>query len=130
MQSSCVGMRIRKFIAAITMGVVVSMGLFATSVSADDLKDWRLKVVKKIAKKHIYPRSAISREIEGKARVKVTLARDGAITTFEVVQPSGQAILDKAIPKMMKKLNPLPAPPASLPDENLTFVIPITWRLQ
>jgi len=130
MQSSRVGMCIRKFVAVITMGAVASMGLFATSVSADDLKDWRRKVVKKIAKKHIYPRSAISREIEGKARVKVTLARDGAITNFEVVQPSGQAVLDKAIPKMMKKLTPLPAPPASLSDENLTFVIPITWRLQ
>ena len=130
MQPSLVSMRIRKTIAAITVAVMASVSMASSPVFADDIKDWRRKVVKKIAKKHIYPRSAISREIEGKARVKVTLGRDGVITNFEIVQSSGQAILDKAIPKMMKKLTPLPAPPDSLPDANLTFVIPITWRLQ
>jgi len=120
----------KNYMVALTVAAFAALSMISGPASADDIKDWRVKVVKKIAKKHIYPRSAISREIEGKARVKVTLGRDGVITAYEVVQASGEAILDKAIPKMMKKLTPLPAPPASLPDANLTFVIPITWRLQ
>jgi protein TonB len=117
---------------AIAASIVVAASFGGTSgaVQADDIKDWRVKVVKQIAKRHIYPRSAISREIEGRARVRVTLARSGEITNFEVIEPTGESILDKTIPKMMEKLNPLPAPPDALSDDKLTFVIPITWRLQ
>lgn len=115
---------------AASLVAAVSIAGISNSVQADDIKDWRVSVVKQIAKKHIYPRSAISREIEGKARVRVTLARTGEITNFEILEPTGQSILDKTIPKMMDKLNPLPAPPSSLPDDKLSFVIPITWRLQ
>ncbi len=130
MLSNTVKSRVRGIITLMLAGFMSAALVLSTPVFADDIGNWRKKVVKLIAKKHIYPRSAISREIEGKARVKVTLARDGAITNYEVVEPSGQGVLDKAIPKMMKKLDPMPAPPDSMPDANLTFVIPITWRLQ
>lgn len=130
MQNSLVSTRIIKSIGGLAVSLSIMAAALTTPVTADEISDWRKKVIKKIVKKHIYPRSAISREIEGKARVRVTLDRSGAITNYEVVEPSGQAILDKAIPKMIKKMDPLPTPPDSLPDANLTFVIPITWRLQ
>jgi len=130
MPTSVVYERIKALITAIAFVAIASVGFTSTAAYADDLKDWRVKVVKKIAKKHIYPRSAISREIEGKARVQITIARSGEITNFEILEPSGKRILDAAIPKMIKKLTPLPSPPDSLKDANLTFVIPITWRLQ
>jgi len=130
MQTINVGKYLKKTIVLLALAAFAAPAMITEPVVADEVKDWRVSMAKKIAKKHIYPRSAISREIEGKARVKVTLGRDGSIANFEIVQPSGQSILDKAIPKMMKRLNPMPAPPASLPDEKLTFVIPITWRLQ
>jgi len=130
MLSSLLNMSIGSTVRAFVVAAFALTFIGVEPVYADEIKDWRVKVVKKIAKKHIYPRSAISREIEGKARVKVFLDREGVITNFEIVQPSGESILDKAIPKMMKKLTPLPKPPASLPDAKLTFVIPITWRLQ
>jgi protein TonB len=120
----------KKTFTIVALAMAVSLVGMGNAANADDVKKWRVKVVKKIAKKHIYPLSAISREIEGRARVRVTLDRTGEITNFEIVEPSGQSILDKAIPKMMSKLNPLPAPPDALPDEKLSFVIPITWRLQ
>ncbi len=103
---------------------------FSTHALADDVKNWRKAVIKKIIKKHVYPRSAIQREIEGAAKVRLTIDRTGEITNYEVVQASGESVLDKAIPKMMDRLNPLPAPPDSLSDARLSFVIPISWRLQ
>jgi len=130
MSTSFIYARMKKLTATLTLAALVSIGFASSAAYGDDVKNWRVKVVKKIAKKHIYPRSAISREIEGKARVKVTIVRTGEITDFEIVQPSGKSILDKAIPKMIKNLTPLPPPPDSLPDSSLSFVIPITWRLQ
>jgi protein TonB len=102
----------------------------ATPALADDIQDWQREIVKQIIKTHIYPRSAIAREIEGSAKVQVTIDRTGKILGYEITEPSGQDQLDKVIPKMMEKLDPLPAPPDSLPDGNLSFVIPIAWRLQ
>lgn len=122
--------RIKSTAIAASFVAAASIAGVSSSVQADEIKDWRVSVVKQIAKKHIYPRSAISREIEGKARVRITMARSGEITNFEILEPTGQSILDKTIPKIIKKLSPLPEPPASLPDDKLSFVIPFTWRLQ
>lgn len=112
--------------------VILCAGAVLVSVPAyaNDIKDWQKKIVKKIVKSHIYPRSAIAREIEGRAKVSVTIDRTGKITGFEVTEPTGESQLDNVIPKMMEKMDPLPAPPDSLPDSNLTFTIPIAWRLQ
>jgi len=118
---------VKMIIALVCAGVFITT---ATPAYADDLKDWQREIVKKIVKSHIYPRSAIAREIEGRAKVSVTIDRSGKITGFEVLEPTGESQLDNVIPKMMEKMDPLPAPPDSLPDDNLTFTIPIAWRLQ
>ena len=82
-----------------------------------------------VAKKQVYPRSAIDNEIEGKAKVKVTIDRAGKVTAFNVVQPTGQDVLDKELPKLGDRISPLPTPPAELSDAQLTFVLPVTWAL-
>ena len=107
----------------------LAAGLAVGPAAAQDVKSWQSALAKKIAAKHVYPRSALMREIEGSAKVKVTIDRSGAIQNFEVVEATGQKILDNAIPKMMKRLDPLPAPPGDMDDSRLTFIIPISWRL-
>jgi len=119
----------RKILLAVSIGLFSSSFMVSTQVVADDVSDWRKQVSKAFIKSHIYPRAALSRELEGKARVQVTISRSGEITTYEVVEPTGQPSLDKVIPKMMGKLNPLPAPPASLADNDLVFVVPISWHV-
>lgn len=122
-----IGKQARMFVALLCAGAFVAT---AAPAYADELKDWQKEIIKKIVKSHIYPRSAIAREIEGRAKVSVTIDRSGKITGYEVVEPTGESQLDNIIPKMMEKMDPLPAPPASLSDANLTFTIPIAWRLQ
>lgn len=117
-----------KRLAAFTATALLLLN--AAPAFADDVKDWQREIVKKIIKTHIYPRSAIAREIEGSAKVQVTIDRTGKIVSYDITEPSGEDQLDKVIPKMMEKLDPLPSPPDSLPDGNLSFVIPIAWRLQ
>ncbi|TNE63526.1 MAG: TonB family protein [Alphaproteobacteria bacterium] len=117
---------------AVTAAAILMLSGFslAQPATADEMDDWRKAVVKKIGEEHIYPRSAIQREVEGVAKVKVTIDRTGAITTYDIVEPTGESVLDKVIPKIMEKLNPLPAPPDSMSDDSLTFVIPFAWRLR
>lgn len=100
------------------------------AVNANPINDWRQAVAQKVAKKHIYPRSAIRKEIEGRAIVKVTIERTGTIAKYDIIEATGEEVLDKVIPKMLSRVDPFPAPPSDLADENLTFLVPLTWRLR
>lgn len=111
------------------LGLAIAMGA-ASLAHADDIGSWQKSVVSLVAKKQVYPREAMSQEIEGKAKVKVTIDRSGKITGYEMVEKTGNAILDAEVEKMKDRINPLPTPPASLPDANLTFVLPLSWVLQ
>jgi len=99
----------------------------APAKAADDMKSWKIAVIKAVAKNQRYPRSAIAREIEGRAKVRLVVAADGTITSHEILEETGQSILDSEIPKLMEKLSPLPA----LPDgqTELSFVLPLSWTL-
>lgn len=108
------------------------MFLFASvsvtsSVHADAMSDWRKTVVKKVAKKQTYPRSALAREIEGRARVRIFVSKDGTITNHELVEPTGERVLDREIPKLMKRLSPLPNLPEG--EEDMSFILPLNWSL-
>jgi len=107
--------------------VALTLGLSSTSASALDMKGWQAAVVKQVAKKQKYPRSAIAREIEGRAKVRLTVAADGAITSHEIVQETGQRVLDKEIPKLVERLNPLPSLPEGKTE--MSFVLPLNWSL-
>ncbi|PCI63465.1 MAG: hypothetical protein COB37_05040 [Kordiimonadales bacterium] len=105
------------------------VALSSAAAAADEVKDWYRAVAVKVAKKHVYPRSALSREIEGRALVHITVDRTGKIVTYEITKPTGQSVLDKAIPKMIRRISPLPKPPASITESQLQFVIPISWSM-
>ena len=124
--------RILKTSGRIAAAVLVA-GSFAwttPAVAGDDVKIWQKKIVKRIATKQVYPRSAINREIEGSAKVRVSVDRSGAVTAYEMVEATGHKVLDNEVPKLMKRIDPLPAPPEAVPDERLTFVLPLAWILQ
>ncbi|MAU40648.1 MAG: hypothetical protein CMF31_03405 [Kordiimonas sp.] len=111
---------------------MVSGAVFAVPAPAEanDIKSWQGKVVKLISKKQVYPRAALANEIEGKAKVRVSIDRTGAITNYEVVQPTGTDVLDNEVPKLISRINPLPQPPSSLSDEQMTFMLPLSWVIQ
>jgi len=112
-------------VAALSVG----MGGFSAHAEAGELKSWQKKIIHMVAKKQVYPRSAIRKELEGRAKVRVNIDRTGAILSHEVLTPTGQAIFDKEIPKLMKRINPLPAPPESITDVHLSFVLPLSWMM-
>lgn len=116
----------------LALGLTVAAGLGTVPVvaNADPVKDWQRSIAMAVAKKQVYPRSALRRELEGSAKVKITLGRDGTIAAFETLQSTGHDELDREIPKLMERINPLPAPPSELADDDLTFVLPLAWVLQ
>lgn len=115
----------RAFAAAIALSFI--FGATGLSASAADMITWKKAVAKKVAQKQKYPRAALAREIEGKAKVRLIVAADGSITTHEIVEETGESVLDREIPRLMKRLNPLPALPEDRTE--LSFLLPLSWSL-
>ncbi len=114
-------------IAVIAITLVFTLGTVVTSAGASDLDSWKKAVAKKVAKKQKYPRVALAREIEGTAKVRLVVAADGSISSHEVVQETGQEVLDKEIGKLIERINPLPALPEDRAE--VSFVLPLNWSL-
>lgn len=118
---------------AAVLGLTVAFGVAMTApaeVKADEISAWQKDVVSTIAKKQVYPRAAMSQEIEGRARVQVTIDRAGNITGYDIVESTGHELLDAEVVRMKDRINPLPKPPAGLSEANLSFVLPLSWVLQ
>ncbi|MDF2182815.1 energy transducer TonB [Neptuniibacter sp. CAU 1671] len=82
-----------------------------------------------LAKHKRYPVSARRRGEEGRVDISFTLASDGHLLGYQIVNGSGYAALDKAVEKMLKTASPLPPFPASISGPELTIRIPIEFRL-
>jgi len=117
----------------LTVGLLAAAAVTAAAAGASqaaDMKSWQRQIAKAVASKQVYPRSAMRREQEGEARVKITIHRSGEIADFEILQKTGHVSLDREVPKLIERINPLPAPPAEAGDEALTFILPLAWVLQ
>ncbi len=121
-----------KLCVYVTTVVIFSFGMvgFSVNAQANDIKKWQTKIVKLVAKKQVYPRSAMRKELEGRAKVRVSIDRSGAIVSHEVVTPTGLSVFDKEIPKLIKRIDPLPTPPKSLTEGQLSFVLPLSWVIR
>ena len=60
--------------------------------------------------------------------VAFTLDRVGRIVSYSVKQSSGQTAFDEAALAMMKRADPVPAPPPVMADEGLSFEVPVSFR--
>jgi TonB family protein len=60
--------------------------------------------------------------------VRFVLDRTGHVVSAEVAKSSGDAAFDDAALAMMKRADPLPAPPPLVADDGLTFSMPVSFR--
>jgi len=116
-----------KIIALIALSAAVVMTP-ANPARADDYSAWKKSLMQKLAEEFRYPKSAVRRGVEGRAKVKLIVAADGSITAHEVTQATGEKVLDRELPKLVARLNPLSALPAG--KNSLTVEIPVNWALQ
>jgi periplasmic protein TonB len=60
--------------------------------------------------------------------VSFRIDHHGRLIASEIVKGSGDARYDQAALDMVRRADPMPPPPAEVPDENLRFRIPISFR--
>jgi protein TonB len=75
-----------------------------------------------------YPAAALAAGQEGVARLRIVVARDGAVVAASLVEGSGFPLLDDASLKAARAAAPFPAAPEALPGDRFDYVIPIRYQ--
>ena len=119
-----------KIISSVIVAVSLTFVGVISTANAQDIGSWQKEVSKKIAKKQVYPRAALRKELEGRANVEINIDREGNIVAHTLQVSTGHELLDREVPKLLKRASPLPAPPADAADSQLTMVVPLAWVLQ
>ncbi|MBB2494108.1 energy transducer TonB [Aquipseudomonas ullengensis] len=91
---------------------------------------WQSKLLGHLAKYKRYPEDARRRGLEGVNRLRFVLDANGKVLSFSLVGRSGSASLDRATLEMIRRAQPLPAPPADmLQNGELEIVAPFVYSL-
>ncbi|NVJ97800.1 MAG: energy transducer TonB [Alphaproteobacteria bacterium] len=109
---------------ATKLGADVQM---AEAVNAKpDWKGWQKSVSRVLAKNQGYPTQLIEEGIEGTVRMKVQVGGDGTILAQQIVESSGNPILDDEAVDLMRRIS-FPALPEQRDSVSLT--IPLSYKL-
>lgn len=77
-----------------------------------------------------YPDIALSQGVDGIATLRFTMDRSGRILSASVVRSAGHPALDQAALAAARPGSSLPPAPASLPQQQFTFSVPLRFDLR
>jgi len=87
------------------------------------------KVLAKLRAAKKYPPAARGKGIEGTAILSFTISSSGRLTSARVVKGAGHAILDSAVLSMARDAAPFPAFPSSISKSQMTFSVPVQFKI-
>jgi periplasmic protein TonB len=91
---------------------------------------WESELVAHIERFKRYPAEARAHDERGVARVAFSIDHDGRIVASRIVQSSGSTALDTESLEMLARAQPMPRPPAALPNSELSFVVLVRFNIR
>ncbi len=87
---------------------------------------WQKQLVAHLDRHKRYPANGSRKNVQ--IVIDFTLDRTGHVLASNIVKSSGDAAYDEAAIAMLKRSDPVPAPPPLIADEGLTFTVPVIFR--
>jgi TonB family protein len=87
---------------------------------------WQKELVAYLDKHKRYPKSATQKNV--RIVVGFELDRVGHVLSMKIVEGSGDPAFDEAALDMIRRSDPVPAPPPLIADEGLSFSLPVIFR--
>ncbi len=91
---------------------------------------WQATLVRQLQRFKRYPSEAQARSEQGVVLLSFSLDRSGHVLAHRIARSSGFADLDNEVMAMIKRAEPLPAFPASMPQPRLDLTVPIRFSLR
>jgi protein TonB len=89
---------------------------------------WQKELVAHLDKHKKYP--AARQQKTAEIVVNFTIDRLGHVQSTSIVKSSGDAAFDEAAMAMVRRSDPVPAPPPLIADEGLSFTLPVIFRVK
>ncbi len=87
---------------------------------------WQKRLVAHLDRSKRYPAGGAQRDAQ--VIVAFTLDRMGHVVSASVSRSSGQPAFDAAALAMLRRADPVPAPPPLVADDGLSFTVPVVFR--
>ncbi|WP_332619475.1 energy transducer TonB family protein [Brevundimonas sp.] len=88
---------------------------------------WESRVLAHLEQRKRYPAEARARRRQGVAFVTFTMDRQGRVLAAALERTSGHASLDREALSLVRRAQPLPAPPADMAGDNITLTVPVEF---
>jgi pilus assembly protein CpaC len=85
-------------------------------------------VQEKISKAIFYPQAVLGNSIAGTVRLKLHILKDGSMDSEEVIESSGNYLLDQYAMQAARSAAPFEAFTAEMDQDGMTFTIPIVYN--
>src|SRR4051794_17467635 len=89
---------------------------------------WQKQLLAHLDKHKRYPHERAQKSAE--IYVRFTLDRMGHVLSTSIDKGSGDSAFDEAALAMVKRSDPVPAPPPLVADEGLSFTLPVIFRVK
>lgn len=89
---------------------------------------WQKELVAHLDKHKRYP--ADRSQKTAKIEIRFTLDRMGRVIETNIEKSSGDAAFDEAALAMVRRSDPVPAPPPLIADDGLSFTLPVIFRIK
>jgi protein TonB len=101
----------------------------SVSRPSNAMPTWQGQLLAHIRRHKNYPRAAQIRRQEGVAQVRFVMDREGKVLFSGLERSSGHAILDEETLNLIRRAQPLLAPPPEMPDDRIELVVPVQYSL-
>ena len=91
--------------------------------------DYKREAMKVFRKNQFYPPKAFKDKLVGEGVVRATVDKSGNMLAVEVVESTGERMLDRAMIDMVTKSMPLPELPPELPEDSYNIDVPVRFTL-
>ena len=83
-----------------------------------------------ILERLVYPEDARREEVEGRAQIRLVIARDGSLLSHEILKGTGHAGLDRAVDRAVRDVPRFPRLPRGYREPQLNFIVSVRFTLQ
>lgn len=90
---------------------------------------WEKTLVTHLNRFKRYPDAARAHRSQGDVAVQFTIDRAGSVIASRIVRSSGSSVLDEEALAMLRRANPLPAPPGYFNGVTFDLTLPIQFRI-
>ncbi|QDK35093.1 hypothetical protein DM450_20275 [Sphingomonas sp. IC081] len=91
---------------------------------------YALRVFRHIRRYKAFPAALAGKGCEGTVLARFSLTREGRIDRLTLARSSGFGELDRLALEQLRQAAPFPKPPSSAAEAALSFLVPMTYRLE